>query len=385
MLPPFSLCRCAPVVLAALCAAPQEVEAPDGHRGFGPTPDHTQLHQLLRNPRDEDETFMRGLRALPSDVELLARLANKGYENRGYYALLPVLEPARPEALYEEWARRVDDPFVVALPRAQALALARMAVDDRFHARYEVHRQLEVDLHDFRQGMELLEGSAFGAAALNLGSELNNVTRLVDLTAALLRARRLDLEALSASLAPAPDEEPVRTLARALQLADHNLEQVWNDTVERTRRRTARMSMDLFTVKLRAQLAKELGVRANGKAAALEILAELHSIAPFTEKGEAPADPAIERLSDMDRHSLCIVTAEQGIAQDPLLADLYYFVAEGENFAHGSRYARSYYARYLRLRGINIANPNSINDRYLTAWEDRAVYYASLLSAVPPR
>jgi len=376
-------------VLTPLAAQRGHVKpvAPDGRQGFGPNPDVQDVHKLFRNPNRSDEDFMRDLRALSADVRVLEQQARAVYEKRGYYDLFSPLErPARGIAdLYEEWAARTERAFDTTYDLDEARVLVRMALDARFHARFEVHRGLELNLNQLDGALAVLTASAHGLANVQPGPDLQRLTQRADLAASLLRAARLDLQALSEPIADPEDSESVERLTQALASNDQKLANEWAASIERTRRIALRMGRDLFTVRLRDKLKVELDERQMLRERAAKIAEELVVLAPFTREGDNPP-PEIEALKKVERYRRCAGLAEQALAWDPLLPDLHYFLAEAYAYLAGQLIAQPYFDRYLVLRGIRFYDQGTIKNRNLTVREQRALdlLTAGDLQATPP-
>jgi hypothetical protein len=378
---PLSFATFLVLALSASGAGRAEGElAPDGHRGFGPDPDNQAVHKLFRNPSRADEAFMRGLQSLSRNVDVLEHLTRAGYVKRGYDSFFEPLE--RPEfetlALYEIFAQHAESPLANGpLEHVQALALARMALDPRFHARHEVHRDIDLDRSELQGALDVLEASVRGNANVQAGSDLKRLTRIADLNAAMLRARYFDFEALKAPVKPAPDDSAVVRLAQALESGAPATLELWQKSLAATRRFAARMAQDLFIVRLREQLKDELEERATNKLEARAILDEVRLIAPYTQAGKG-ASEEILRMSKMDRYRLCISRGQAGIELDPLLAELHDIVAEGLYYSGGALLAKAHFDRFLVLRGIRYYDLRTYAERQLDVREVRALEVLSI-------
>ena len=121
--------------------APQEGEAPDGHRSLGASANLAEVLALFRRPTDQDEEFLHGLARLEEEVGVLAATAASLYRSRGTFV---VLDPSGEQTL-EALHRALEDflaapePFLAA-GGERGRVWAQLLFDTRSRIRAEILR-----------------------------------------------------------------------------------------------------------------------------------------------------------------------------------------------------------------------------------------------------
>ena len=110
--------------------------APDGHRGLGSETELKDLLKIMRTTKDAERAFLASLRAIETDVRLLAAGAAERYRRQGYFELLDSRSERNLEQLHAAFLAAEEDPSsALSASPAAAEAFARMFLDTRFRAR----------------------------------------------------------------------------------------------------------------------------------------------------------------------------------------------------------------------------------------------------------
>lgn len=350
--------------------------APDDERGFGTGRKLRDLERLLRSTEADDQAVLAALSGLPREVDALAAQAAEPARVHGYTVLLARGEPPTLE--------RIGIAFRESLASAQArlergassAVLARMLVDARFRARARAAAGLALEVRELAAALALLGAQLDGYASLTDG-EAELIARRADLAAARLRAIRLDLTALRADAATERvDVESTRdreSLQAALALADDaqrtaELQRVLAQLQEREDQAAAMLFTTLLRPKVQSLVrARDLAI---DKAAAA--VPAVRALMPDTPEGRK-APPDVRELSKARRYAYAARTGVEALAIDPLNAALNHLVAESLDFQWGIRDSRSWFDRYLALRGIRAHDHRTYKDKQLTDDERRAL------------
>ncbi len=353
--------------------------APDGRRGIGMESELADVLRLFRQPDEEDAAFLRELGRLENDVEILAEGAAELYRRRGYFDLLEARDEQTLERLHTVFREHALDPREVlsgGANDARARAFATMMLDARFRARMELLEGRRFDADEIRLGLAVLKAATDGWVRPS-ESEARNVALRVDVAAALLRARFKDLEALREAPLSLPDVDPgdlEALLARPEGEAPDELRRFLGDVAMREALRVERMWELFFTPRLQADTAEWLEWRRARAAVAARAAEEVRLYRPDTAEGQA-APPEIQRLTKTKRRRVAYGRALEGLANDPLDADLAYAAGVLARYVGGTLEALSHYDRFLALRGIRSHDHNTYKDRELTPEEDDALFY----------
>lgn len=359
-------------LLAAQEGAPL---APDGRRGLGSGTRVSEIYSVLRSAKDDDRRFLADLANLSSEIQVLAASSLEAYRAHGYLALLDPREPPSLPALHALYLELAADPFpALASGDERALALARMLHDPRFRARAAVLQDFDFEVRELVAGLAVFRGATDGFVELDQ-DQASNVAARVDLSASLLRAMRSDLEALRQSLGQV--ETDAARAAELVRVATQSEgENVRRASVERlcgeARRLEELMSSALFTTRLRADSVELLAWRAALFDQVVKPKREALEWTPDTPEGLA-APEAVQRLPKHERMRRAFQRAAEGLALDPLDAELAWICGHALDFTEGLRRSRPYFDRFLALRGIRSHDHRTTARRTLDAREREAL------------
>ncbi|MCP3917581.1 MAG: hypothetical protein GY711_18710 [bacterium] len=368
-----------PCSLAAHAAPPSAsgdypfAKAPDGHRGFGTSPDLRELEKLFRKAEGDDADFLASILDLQQDVHLLLHLTRTYYARRGYFDLLQPGEDEETLAVHFGILRR--NPFAEPMGKRRAQAFVELLVDERFWVREEVMQDWREEMRQVRGGLALFRAHTHGVAELTGDGELARVTQRVDLAAARLRALRLDLEALYQSPIDAGDSELEYEEERLVELitdGDPKARSMIQDLERRSRHDRQRLRDGLFTRKLAAQLGREIVQREKGILRARGIYAEVLQLLPTFDRHNPPP-PAIASMEKSERYKRSASSGVEGLFHDPFHAELNYLVGLGYDFFAGRHVSRAYFDRFLALRGIRYYDYATYGRRDLDGMEEYAL------------
>ena len=353
-------------------------EAPDGRRGIGVESELSDILRLFRQPDAEDEAFLLELARLEEDVEVLAATAAGLYRQRDYFALLPNGAEETLDHLHHAFRLHALDPREVLSGEedTRAPAFAAMMLDVRFRTRVDLLLDWRANADEIRLGLAVLKAATDGWVRPG-DEEARNVAVRVDVAAALLRARFKDLEALREAPLSLPDVDP-RELEALLVRPDgetpDELRRFLADVGVRQAVRVERMRELLFTPRIEADAADWLDWRRARKGVAAMAADEVRLYRPDTDEGEA-APPEIKRLTKTKRRRMAYGRALEGLANDPLNAELAYAAGVLARFVGGTADALSHYDRFLALSGIRAHDHHTYRDRELTPEEEDALFY----------
>ncbi len=361
--------------------------APDGRRGLGSETRLQGLRDLVQSRAKEDEAFISGLLGLRGELSALASTAQVLYHRRGYFDALDWRDEPDLESLLRFAAGLYRDPEPVLARRDErARVAARVLLDVRARIRFEVLDGWEADAAAVERGVLVLRGESDGWVRLEQ-EEASNLAARVDLAAASLRARILDLRALREDLAgPSEvDEGEVENLlavfefppgperARRLALVQHQVEES-----------AARMRSLLFLTHLRADAEELFRWREGEDQKAEEARQAVRVLRP--DAGEGAEPPELAKQSKTSRRRAALHTALEGLIHDPLDPELAYAAGTMAEFVLGRLETLSLYDRFLALRGIRPHDDRNWRGRKLTEEEDYALFYVQRYGGpgVPP-
>lgn len=370
-------------LLLVLAASPA-ASAGDGLPGRAPDGQPGLLNEgsqgdYLRPFRSQDElsrTQLASLRGVSSEVRILIAGALESYRGAGYLELLGSGSEHDIAALHAAWDEASVDPLATlsGRDREAARAFARMAVDERFLVRAELLRDFELDVREVDAGLSVLEGAATSFVQLG-DEELQAIATRVDLAASRLRALRSDLLALRS--APSGRKAPLGPQAKALLACGRRedrgeAERELRVLLGGAQEKVELMKRALFSARLDARIQQQLGWRERALGEARMHLEQARTALPGAlPPEEVPAE--ILAMRKHDRLRLAGMRARQGLAVDPLNAELAYVVAHAADFQWGWLESRPLYDRFLFLSGIRHYDHRSMKGRRLTPREQEAL------------
>lgn len=363
-----------------------DATAPDGERGFGVGVDPRELGKALGKPVPDDQEFLDGLWNLARDVEVLAAIAARRYEQLGYFDLVDDRSAALRldvDALhtgYRQYERRA---MKIALGEKRGLSLARAMADAHFLARMKVLMYTEYDILQLRRALALLVVHAKGRAELEGGSELDELTLRADLAAARLRAARLDLETLyqPAILERRSDEVNVLQLARALARGGGEGGAALLKGVRTEARDTERdLLADGHLADFDADHTALLDSRVRKTRIAIRGFTEMLTILPLEPDGTLPS--GLEGKNS-DRYRQAADTGLEAARNDPLIAEVQYMLGLSFDFFAGRELSLPRFDRFLALRGIRHWEHRTFQGRALNDQEKWALWV--VVGWMPPK
>jgi hypothetical protein len=352
--------------------------APDGHPGLGAQTPLSELLSFVRSGKDDDRAFFSSLRALSSEVRVLAATTGERYRKQGYCAVVDAKQEATIDALYAAFAAIDADPFPHLLgDAAVARTIARMLLDTRLRARKTVLEGWDFEMHELDSGLAVLQGATDGFVELNQ-AEASNIAARIDLSASLLRAMRNDLTVLKPGDADpqadrATDEAVEHLIAVATASEGEGVRRAAVvHVVEDARALAARMESSLFTPRLVAKLSEQLDWRARLFDECKPLREEVMLWLPDTEQGRA-APPDIAKLARFERMRHVAWKGRVALSFDPLDEDCVFATAHALDFQNGLIESRPFYDRFLALRHIRAHDDRTIHGRELDAREREAL------------
>lgn len=353
-----------------------EARAPDGARGFGVEVDPKRLRSALRDPAPEDQAFLNELWSLARDVEVLAAVAARRYELRGYFVLVPdrgdVLR-RDVEALHRAFRQNERRALKVPLGEERGLALARAMADAHFLARMKLLVGTRDDVEQLRHVLRLLVVHAKGHADYRKGPELEEVLSRADLAAARLRAARADLERLYQPVVPEGASDPLAVLQLARFLArggGEGAEAAWKEVRRDTREREKELSEGRLA-RFDRRHAELLREREEGSRQALKGYREMLGVLPLTPEGLLPSGLEGRNSERYDQATKFGLAAAR---EDPLLPELQYMLGLSFDFSVGRDESMRRLDRFLALRGIRHWDHRTYQGRDLSVQEEWALY-----------
>lgn len=353
-------------------------KAADGHRGFGSGVGQRDLRVLFRSAEGEDAAFLGRLFDLERDVHLLASLAAGRYEQRGYFAVLEEQREAAlrkdVEALHRRFRKFLRDRVRAPMREASARAFARMLFDEKFRARTTALNAQRSELRRLRGALALFTAHAHGRAELQKGDEIDLLTRVADLSAARLRALRLDLQVLYEPAAGArqiPDAAEVDALVPLLVRGDASLARMLSEAERSNLRSVERMQASLFTPRFDRRWHEVLRQRDLRERRARRTYEEVLRLLPLTDAGRRST--AFDHMRTGDRYRQAAATGAEGLRLDPLHTELHYVMGLALDFFAGRNLSIPYYDRFLALRAIRHWDYRTFGFRELDDMEEYAL------------
>ena len=357
----------------------EDPKAPDGHRGFGSTVDLGELLKQFRTPNEVDHAFILELESLARDVSVFADITEGFYRDRGFFELLDPVDDQTLEVLHAVYSRYERDPSVVAnRPKRIGRAFARMFLDSRFRVRRHLLQNWVREADEIQRGLAVLQAAAHGYVILD-GGQASNLGRRLDLSAAVLRSTRSDLESLREPPDAAKDstvsEEETTAFLDLFNIGDRTVREESQATAfEREQTSELRMRSVLFTERLKDQARDQFAWRKAADSEARERLERALEAQPDGEKRE-DVPRQISKLSKSKRRKLSRQKSLEGLSFDPLNDELAWIAGLMSSFVFGELETASHFDRFLALRGISYRAEGTYAERELTERERIALKY----------
>ena len=337
---------------------PPEALAPDGHPGLGALSTSRELGRIFLRPEEHQTALLSGLAALDSDVRVLAEMTRRAYRERGYFRLLGRYESQDLDLLAQRFERPADALLdFVASGSEEADAWVDLYLDLRFRARLPLLASFEGEAREIRAGLALLRGLSDGYVELK-DTEARAIAARVDLSAALLRAIRLDLEALrergeSSSTGEAEPGWKIELIGLSkLRDEDARLE-AFGRLEAKVNERLERVESVLFSHRLVARLGVELQRRELGRERALQHLDEVKLYMLDLPEGVSPPRE-LTKMTQFARYQHALSEALKGIGADPFDEELLYRTGLITDLLYDTQESRQWFDRYLALRGVRL-------------------------------
>jgi len=370
----------APLLLGLACAlGAQTAErlAPDGKPGLGADSTLGELLGFFRTPADEEVELLRELTGLEVRMGVLEAATERHYRDAGYFDLLDPRAEERLEVLHGLFTRLLEDP-VEPLAKRDPLerVWGRLFLDARYRVRARLFDGWREDARTVSRGLLVLRGGTDGWVDLT-EEDARNVATRVDLAAAFLRTRILDLGSLreqqgSPSLVPDSAVDELLSYAR-LSLGKERDELVAESSAS-TESAARRMRELLATERLDERAERWVRWRdaQDREAEADRKLARIWQ-PRSTEDDSTPEE--IRRVRKTARRREAYRHAVDSLRHDPLDEEMCYTAATMARYVAGTREALSHYDRYLALRGIRLAEGRTWNRSDLTEEEEDAILF----------
>lgn len=345
----------APVVLAQQASGGL---APDGHAGLGTLSSSRELGRIFQKPDEGQAALLAGLAELDSDVRILAEMTRRSYQERGYFRLLGRYEASELQVLAARFVQPAEALLdFVASGSEEADAWVDMYLDLRFRARLPLLTSYAAEAREVQAGLALLRGLSDGYVELK-DTEARAIAERVDLSAALLRAIRLDLEALRerGEGAGAGEADPgwKVELIGLSKLRDEGARlEAFHRLEEKVGGRLERMESVLFWRRLVTRLDPELQRRELGRERALGHLDEVKLyMLELPEGVSAPRE--LLQMTKFARYQHALSEALKGIGSAPFDEELLYRTGLITDLLYDTQESRQWFDRYLALRGIRL-------------------------------
>ncbi|TAJ19348.1 MAG: hypothetical protein EPO68_06460 [Planctomycetota bacterium] len=326
-------------------------QAPDGRPGFG-TRAPNDVAKLVRQPARDGAAWIDALAALPTEISQRASLTESLYRERGWFALSGDQPGQGLLDLHASYRHLELDPTgtLYALDE-RARAFAAAWTDMRFRSRARLLESAANEVRELDGALALLRGAANSWGTLS-ESEAQNLARRADLSAALLRAIRLDLDALRES--PGPRATPLEAdeclaLARDTNAARRSARM--DELSSRLAEREQAFLRPLFWMRLSERCVAPLAWRKSSLDLCRAALQAAEQFSPDVDP-ERPRDGKVAALRATDRRRHALARALEALAQDPLDERATWIAfASGRHVGSVPQTLALAY-RYLRLRGI---------------------------------
>lgn len=357
--------------------------APDGRPGLGVPPDERSVKELFRDPGPEESVWLRELFELAMDVETFVAVAEARYRRLGYFDVFDshTLEgsSAGLERLERAGTRLTRRPFERAWSSDASEGLARLLVDDTFALRGPLLEEARAEVRELRSAIRLFESLAWGRVHFEEPDLLELLAKRFDLSAARLRALRLDLDALYEHVgAPVPTPDP--DLVTALREGDASRGAPRLGSLLPPASQFGRRRASLASSRFDADHRRALDERRVARVEARQAIREMLRLLPFI--GVAGQDPP-EDMKQIELHRAAAAAGLEGLRADPLATDVYYLLGIALDFCQGRDASTPYFDAYLALRGIRHWQHRTFASRDLTAAEEYALYV--VVGWRPPR
>ena len=353
-----------------------EPRAPDGRPALAGRGNAHVLGRLLVRPRTaEEKQLVSDLFGLEAAVELRLALAARKLRERGCMGL--VEDPAT-GTLTEQIMR-----FDVLVPRTatelavgdeRARYLGVCLLDPAFGVRRAALSEVDRELLEVRAGLAILNASQVGFVLLDQ-DEAVAIAQRIDRSAALLRTMMSDLDLLEASdFAGEPiSDQAIDVLIAAARTPELGVrKRLLSGLLDPSADMVMRMAGSLSGTRLRVALSAELALRSAALKKAAGRVLELDRLVP----GRIPEEllPAeIRKMSKQDRYQLALRHATEGLAEDPFSPELTFYAALATSWIADPIRSRSWFDRYLALRGIRAHDHRTYQGRKLGPDEQTAL------------
>lgn len=370
-------CLALPLAAQPTHASAREMpEAPDGHPGLGTERSARDLAKYLRKPPRKDRDAIESWSSLPGEVEVLWNEIARDARKRKLFEVVADA-PGDPSLadLFATWRTAATDLHAaLAESEPHAEALARLHVDARFRTLADLHTDFALERRELMSGLAVLHGMNDGYVVLR-DEEAQEISARVDLAAARLRSMALDLDALVKSGADGPGRPTDALVDECLALAREPDEQARLRQLSGFEARLSTTRDRLAETLFSARLAREVELALRRREAAIQDAArrarELRPYLPETPEGAEPPEEIAE-LKKSHRYAYALRLAVEGLAIDPLNAELAYFAGLSADFTQGPRVTRPWFDRFLAIRGIREHDARGL-ERPLDAWETHAL------------
>lgn len=366
-----------PTAAAELREVAREMpEAPDGHPGLGMERSARELAKYLRKPPRQDRDAIESWTALPGQVEVRwNEIARDARERKLFDVVEGVQGDPTLTDLFAAWrAAAADLPAALAESEPHAEALARLHVDARFRTLADLHADFALERRELMSGLAVLQGMNDGYVVLR-DEEAQEISARVDLAAARMRSMALDLDALAEAGADGPGRATDELVEECLATAREPDAQARLRQLSGLEARLATTRERLADTLFSARLAREVELALRRREAALQDAArrarELRPYLPETAEGAEPPEEIAE-MKKSHRYAYALRLAVEGLAIDPLNAELAYFAGLSADFTQGPRVTRPWFDRFLAIRGIREHDARGL-ERPLDAWETHAL------------
>lgn len=332
--------------------------APDGHPGFGTLRTSRELGRVFQKPSEQDEELLTGLADLDSEVRILVEMARRTYKRRGYFELLDRFGPQELADLHGSYfAAEAEALDLIANSSPVADAWIDMFLDLRFRSRLPLLEVYAAEAREVQAGLALLRALEDGYVELK-DREARAIAERIDLAASLLRAIRLDLEALRERGDDAAPGQPdpawkIELIGISKMRPGEHRDQAFEELSIKVAARQKQLESVLFWPRLRTKLDLKLRSRELGREKALEHLAEVKFYLLEFEEGDVPP-PDLLKMKKFARHQYALSEALKGIGYDPFNEALAYRAGIATDLIYETQESRQWFDRFLTLRGIRL-------------------------------
>jgi hypothetical protein len=318
-------------------------------------------------------------------VKVLSEKLERAWRADGRFRMHAAPRRAGLAELAARYRELAAEPLVAAsAPGPAGEAFAQAFLSARFRLQLDLVDRAHAESRDLEAGLALLRALHESYYAL-ADTEAREVARRVDLSAAILRAVRLDLEALRETgahdLPGAPDPADVARLIALAREEDPDARAEGLAALdERVERVCARMEASLFTPRLWQRLSMELARREGGREQAAAARRELHLLLPeWVEEGTEPPQQ-IAKMKKHERYRAAVGVALGGLSGDVLDDELAYAIGLATDFVDGRPQSRTWFDRYLALHGIRSYDGRT----YARDLTDEERYALQMVQSLPP-